>query len=317
VGDNSAIGWTDATWNPIFAISKKTGKRGWFCVHNSDGCRNCYADRMNLWRGNGLEYVAKNLSEVEIKLNTNGTSQSSLSWPLRARRPRKIFVCSMTDLFARFVPDEFIDMIFAVMALTPHHIFQVLTKEPARMLGYLTKLRETGRLAEAALKIGGGRLDVALPLKNVLLGCSVEDQFNADSRRDFIEVLAQDDGWATWVSYEPALGDVDWAGWEFIKWLVSGGESGANARPSHPYWHMRARDFCGKKASPIFSSSGAGGSPGKKTSKCESQGIRWSPTELLLVPRITPCSCIRAASKILPHCLTAKHGSSFQSFDEP
>jgi hypothetical protein len=60
-----------------------------------------------------------------------------------------------------------------------------------------------------------------------------------------MRVIAQD-GWPTWVSYEPALGNVDWSGWEFIKWLVSGGESGEKAQPSHPYWHIHARDFCRK-----------------------------------------------------------------------
>jgi protein gp37 len=253
VGDHSRIGWTNATWNPILAVAKKTGKRGWFCIHKSEGCRICYAELMNRWRGNGLSYVAKNLAEVEIELNTEGNRQSSLTWPIRARKPRKIFVCSMTDLFGRFIPEEFIDMIFGAITLAPHHQFQILTKEPARMLGYISTLHDNDRVMNAAFKIGAGPVGglSERPLKNVLLGCSVEDQENADLRRQYMRVIAQD-GWPTWVSYEPALGNVDWTGWEFIKWLVSGGESGDEAQPSHPYWHIHARDFCRKNKIAYF-----------------------------------------------------------------
>ena len=256
MGDNSRIGWTNATWNPIYAIAKKTGKRGWFCVHNSAGCRNCYAERMNLWRGNGLEYVAKNIDEVEIKLNVDGRKQSSLTWPIRARRPRKIFVCSMTDLFGKFVPEWMIDMVMGAIALSDQHLFQIVTKEPQRMLGYCSTLgdgQRPDRITEAAFKISNGTLGglCERPLKNVILGCSVEDQENADRRRRWMEILARD-GWHTWVSYEPALGDVDWSGWEFIKWMVSGGESGDEANPSHPYWHVHARDFCRKNKIAYF-----------------------------------------------------------------
>lgn len=90
------------------------------------------------------------------------------------------------------------------------------------------------------------------PLPNVLLGVSVEDQDRADHHRDNLGPLARRDGWRTFVSYEPALGPVDWIGWEFLSWMISGGESGAGARPSHPDWHRDARDFCARAGIPFF-----------------------------------------------------------------
>jgi protein gp37 len=83
------------------------------------------------------------------------------------------------------------------------------------------------------------------PLPNVVLGVSVEDQVRADERREHLKALAAQ-GWLTFVSYEPALGFVDWSGWEWLSWLVSGCETGPKARPSHPGWHRAARDFCAK-----------------------------------------------------------------------
>jgi protein gp37 len=84
---------------------------------------------------------------------------------------------------------------------------------------------------------------VQLPLSNVLIGASVESQTYADLRRPPMHAIA-DMGWRTWVSYEPALDPVDWTGWPFLKWMVSGGESGQDARPHHPDWHRATRDYC-------------------------------------------------------------------------
>lgn len=81
------------------------------------------------------------------------------------------------------------------------------------------------------------------PLPNVLIGCTAEDQPRADERRPAMASIAAA-GWRTFVSYEPALGPVDWSGWEFLSWLISGGESGQHARPSHPDWHRSAQDWC-------------------------------------------------------------------------
>lgn len=92
---------------------------------------------------------------------------------------------------------------------------------------------------------------VRWPLPNVWLGVSVEDQARADESRDDLAALAAA-GWRTFVSYEPALGPVDWRSWEFLSWLISGGESGPRARPSHPDWHRAARDFCAQNGIPYF-----------------------------------------------------------------
>ncbi|MEK9751770.1 MAG: DUF5131 family protein [Rhodospirillaceae bacterium] len=110
MGDRSRIEWTDASWTPIRARNRATGKVGWHCEHVSEGCRNCYAERWNRPYGTGLPYKPGHRADVELFLD-----EQLLTQPLRWRRPRRVFVCSMTDLFADFVPDEWIDRVFAVM----------------------------------------------------------------------------------------------------------------------------------------------------------------------------------------------------------
>lgn len=247
MGDKTKIEWTDASWNPIRARAKATDKEGWFCVHKSPGCINCYAETMNDWRGTGVGFKAQNHEKVELFI-----SDKILSDPLRWQRPRLIFPCSMTDIAADFVTDEMLDQMFAVMALCPRHVFQVLTKRPERLVQYLDARQSGDPWAEAADHIsdvmGWENHAVVLepqhlPLPNVWIGSSVEDQARADERRDSMASLAAY-GWKTWVSYEPALGPVDWHGWGFLRWLVAGGESGPRARPSHPDWHRSTRDWC-------------------------------------------------------------------------
>ena len=291
MADKTKIQWTadgdspGATWNPIIAVDKKTGKRGWFCTKPSSGCQRCYAEKINMRLGNGLPYIVGNLSRVDIKLNTDGKGQSALDWPLRAKRPRKIFVCSMTDLFGEFVPDEFIDKVFAVMALAHRHTFQVLTKRPKRMLAYCIAVGKSFARLKAACPVGwsleyAGLPLVLWPLPNVHLGVSVEDQETADER---IRYLLQTRAAVRWVSYEPALGPVDFISdgrnWLIdvccrygkgkeengsdgcdgpgcmgtrISWCVVGGESGPGARPFNLQW---ARDIiaqCKAAGVPIF-----------------------------------------------------------------
>lgn len=260
MADHSLIEWTDATWNPI------TG-----CSVVSPGCTNCYAMRLAGTRLKhhpsraGLTIDAKSgpVWNGEVRFNEQWIDQ-----PLRWAKPRMIFVCAHGDLFAEGVPDEWIDRVFAIMALAPRHVFQVLTKRPERMREYLSAGARNLRNAwlnsirpgslpvsihEAFARISGeattehrSLYDVgrpAWPLPNVWLGVSVEDQTRADQRRAAMAALADMD-WLTWVSYEPALGPVDWKGWEFARWIVSGGESGDGARPTHPEWHRGTRDFC-------------------------------------------------------------------------
>lgn len=259
MSDNSSIEWTGASWTPIKARNIATGKVGWFCEHMSHGCDNCYAEKMNVntYFGNGLPYKASSLPQLELFLD-----EKMLEKPLHWRKARKIFVCSMTDLFGRFVPDEDIRRIFAVMMCAPQHIFQVLTKRPERMARffkenspndcYVEAVTEIRRANDFSRLVAGlrvkdlcGVLPDSWPLSNVWLGISCEDQKTADER---IPLLLQAPAAVRWISAEPLLGPVDLnpiydyggiAGHEDVKrrayyahldWVVCGGESGIGAR---------------------------------------------------------------------------------------
>lgn len=220
MADNTKIEWTDATWNPI------TG-----CTLVSDGCRNCYAaqlaatrlkhhpSRVGLARLNA-EGVAKFTGEVRFNAEW-------LDQPLRWKKPRMIFVCAHGDLFHESVPDAWIDHVFAVMALAPQHIFQVLTKRPERMRNYLLGCATDagrGRLSEVCDAVADSyrpgsslpgsafwanwysQCEGDAPLPNVWLGTSVEDQPTADER---IPELLATPAVVRWVSAEPLLGLVD------------------------------------------------------------------------------------------------------------
>ncbi len=210
MGSISKIEWTDATWNPI------TG-----CSRVSEGCRHCYAERFaHRFSGPGQRYegltvLANGHPQWTGKIQFN---EKALLAPLRWQKPRRIFVNSMSDLFHESVTDEQRDRIFAVMALCPQHIFQVLTKRPERMLRYLStgphasvNLREPfiGRAAlEIHVQRGAGPLLkwAGLPLPNVWLGVSVENQPAADER---IPLLLETPAAARFISAEPLLGPLD------------------------------------------------------------------------------------------------------------
>lgn len=268
----TGIEWTDETWNPIVG-----------CSIHTPGCTNCYAMTMaaRIERMGAAPHYAGTTQPSKAGPVWTGklaqAPESILTKPLRWKRPRRIFVNSMGDLFHEDVPDAWIDLVFAVMALAPQHDYQILTKRGGRMRTYINgpwpnQDGVAARIAEATwslaprgalpepptiFEVPVGPRDAAgnpefgwrrmmsvrgWPLPNVWLGVSVEDQTRADERREDLRTLAYQ-GWVTWVSYEPALSAVDWRGWEFIRWLVSGGESGRNARPSHPDCHRRARDW--------------------------------------------------------------------------
>jgi protein gp37 len=137
------------------------------------------------------------------------------------------------------------------------HTFMVLTKRTERMAELLHDHYFLNLVAGAAHRWAHNRVPAGVlsdgiesgaywPLPNVFIGCTAEDQEQADLRRPHMERVAAA-GWHTFVSYEPALGPVDWSGWEFLKQLISGGESGPKARPSHPDWHRDARDFAAER----------------------------------------------------------------------
>lgn len=237
MSDNTGIEWSDATWNPIVG-----------CSVVSPGCTNCYAMREAGGRLAATPKFTGLTQSSKAGPVWNGQVrlwEKALDQPLRWKKPRRIFVNSMSDLFHENLPGAAIDQVFAVMALCPQHVFIVLTKRASRMRDYMQPFdrRRADSLGEQVLALGYSEPLELLrwPLPNVWLGVSAEDQARADERR---EDLRNTPAAVQFVSYEPALGPVDWRGWEFLSWLISGGESGPNARPSHPDWHRGARDFC-------------------------------------------------------------------------
>lgn len=274
----SKIEWTDATWNPV---------RG--CTRVSEACRNCYAEIMaarfsdpGQW-GEGFASIVR-LARGELDHRWTGKValvDDVLDWPLRwcgskqARaegRCSRIFVNSTSDLFHEALPDEAIDRVFAVMALSPQHTFQALTKRPERMRRYVSEKATPERVGVQMLEIGGperkgwytaasdgkrGWVEVCIPLPNLWLGVSVEDQASADER---IPQLLQTPAAKHFISAEPLLGPVDLtcvgnarpyrdaltgdflhsravaisrsAGYR-LSWVITGGESGHDARAGY------------------------------------------------------------------------------------
>jgi protein gp37 len=250
MGDKSAIEWTDATWNPV---------RG--CAIVSKGCTNCYAMKQahrSSGPGGAYEGLTKMSKGGPVWTGEIRTVPELLDQPLRWRRPRRIFVNSMSDLFHELVYFHHISRIWKTMASAPQHTFQILTKRPERMLEWFGKLSFEhntirGPGDEAPLVIG--HVD-DWPLRNVWLGVSVEDQAAADER---IPLLLQTPAAVRWISAEPLLGPVEifskatgdlryGSGDPYnpgsIDWIVAGGESGPGARPMHPDWVRSLRDQC-------------------------------------------------------------------------
>jgi protein gp37 len=282
MADRTGIEWTGSTWTPIRARNRATGKLGWHCVHVSPGCKHCYAESLNKPRGTGLPFKPGHEADVEIILD-----ETMLLAPLRWRKPRKIFVCSMTDLFADFVSTEMIDRVFAVMALAPQHTFQVLTKRAARMRAYLTTTGKEGvenrvrYCAEFTTPDGFAfpAWPPRWPLPNVWLGVSAEDQPRADER---VPQLVATPAAVRFVSAEPRLGAIDWTRipLDYGRWLnaltgevwtpghagensfttrgpglnqiITGGESGPHARPMHTAWPRQDRDQCAAAGTAFF-----------------------------------------------------------------
>jgi protein gp37 len=205
----SSIEWTEATWNPV------TG-----CTKVSPGCKHCYAERM-----------AGRLRAMGLRSYRNGFALTlqpqALEAPLRWRRPRAIFVNSMSDLLHRGVPTAYIEAVFDVMRRAHWHRFQVLTKRSERLV----------RL--------GRRLDWPA---NVWMGVSVE----SERYRFRIDHLRETPARVRFLSLEPLLGplpDLDLAG---IGWAIVGGESGPGARPMQRAWVTDVRDQCRRAGVPFF-----------------------------------------------------------------
>lgn len=231
MADRTAIEWTDATWNPVVG-----------CQVVSAGCKNCYAMKLAGGRLRNHPTRAGLTSDTKAGPVWNGEvrlNASELRKPLSWMRSRRIFACAHADLFYDHVPHEWIDQVFAVMALAPRHTFQVLTKRPGRMRDYVAAPRDVivERLREAARKIGASLLDCAdlkalqWPLPNVWKGVSVEDQPAAEQRIPFLlDTLAA----VRWISAEPLLGPLNIEPWT-CRWC--GGrrwEDDKNWSPRYP-----------------------------------------------------------------------------------
>lgn len=257
MGEKSNIAWTDASWNPVTGCSKV-----------SPGCAHCYAETLSLrmsW--SRVPWTPQNAEENVV------LHEERLSLPLKWRGHKRVFVNSMSDLFHPLVPFDFVDRVFAVMALADRHIFQVLTKRPERMLEYVNTPGRARLVWEQALilwisltKDGGmphldspyGKENI-WPLPNVWLGTSVENQHFADIR---IPLLLQVPAAIRFLSCEPLLGPLDlWSprypwpdggagrGSAFawgrgIHWVIVGGESGRGYREMDLDWARQIRDQC-------------------------------------------------------------------------
>jgi len=263
MGDTT-ISWTDKVWNPT---------RG--CARVSPGCERCYAETFaSRFSGPGQPY--EGLVTLGKRWNRVGRFiADKLEEPLHWRKPARIFVNSMSDLFYEAFTDEEIAAVFGVMAVCPQHTFQVLTKRPERArkwFEWVSRQAETcnaGRgMNEAAFCLchaqreakqapslsrnAGETCRRAWPLPNVWIGASVEDQQRADER---IPHLLRIPAAVRFVSHEPALGPVDFGGAivrRSINWLIVGGESGPNARPFDVAWAHSAVEQCRAAGVPCF-----------------------------------------------------------------
>lgn len=282
MGDRTGIAWTDMTWNPV---------RG--CTRVSAGCENCYAERearRHSHPGGAYEGLVRAIPSGGAGLDPGSRgyrppNKMAARWtgkirlvpekldePLRKRKPRRIFVDSMGDLFHEGVPDEFIDKVFAISSLAPQHTLQVLTKRGERMRDYFASPYRFAFIEGEAQAIYAKRTGedpsmwlAVQDLPNVQLGVSVEDQKTADER---IPLLLQTPAAVRFVSLEPLLERIElrrrtwWTAdgtrhtagphLEGIHWAIVGGESGPGARPCDVEWIRYLVRQCREAKVPVF-----------------------------------------------------------------
>ncbi len=228
----TAIRWTDKTWNPVTGCSKV-----------SAGCLHCYAETNRLrWGRSQKPWTEKNASENVV------LHPDRLNMPLRWKTPKRIFVNSMSDAFHDQIPDDFTDRMFAVMALSPQHTFQILTKRPERMRAYVEAASGRVSTAVQSLRTDGNRIVVPLPhvklgtqwwpLPNVWLGTSIE----SDRWVGRANALRETPAAVRFISAEPLLGPLPSLDLTGIHWLIVGGESGLDYRPMEHEWARDLRD---------------------------------------------------------------------------
>lgn len=231
MSNKTKIEWTDMTSNPIHLVKEDGRNGGHWCKKVSEGCANCYAEAQNQSNyfsfASHLKYVGeapKNLILDEAVLQ---------SW-VKLKKPHKIFVCSMTDIFGDWVSEESILKIFTYFRKCPQHTFQLLTKRPERMHDIIS------------------RIWTAKPLPNVWLGTSIENQ-KAVSDRAFHLFKLHNRGWTTFYSVEPLLELVDLRIPNYpVSWVIAGGESGKDARPCDYEWLLYIVEQCKETDTPVF-----------------------------------------------------------------
>lgn len=230
----TTIEWTDRTWNPT------TG-----CDQISPGCDNCYA----LTMAKRLKAMGQPRYQSDGDARTSGPGfaltihPDALGEPLRWRKPQRVFVNSMSDLFHQDVPSEFIGRVWGTMEEAARHTFQILTKRPQRMREWVSRHE-----AKWYLPFGPPADRFPWPLPNVWLGTSIESDrytFRADHLRDTPAAVR-------FLSLEPLLGplpSLDLAG---MDWVIVGGESGSGARAMNPQWVRDIRDRCVEEGVPFL-----------------------------------------------------------------
>lgn len=243
MAQKSSIEWTDATWNPV------TG-----CTKVGAGCDNCYAERFaERWRG-----IPDHPYEQGFDLRL---WPSRLAQPYLWKRPRMIFVNSMSDLFQKEIPREFVDQVFDVMEDVNWHVFQVLTKRSSLMRDYVKK-RYYGKPVPS----------------NIWLGVSVED----DAHKSRIAHLKQINSQATFISFEPLIGPVFEVDLRGVAWAIVGGESGPRSRPMSEHWVTSLRDACERDKVAFFFKQWGG--PRPKSGGRLLEGIEWNGFPWQVVP---------------------------------
>jgi protein gp37 len=229
---STKISWTDESWNPT------TG-----CTHVSDGCRNCYAEAISLRYGWSTKPWTKTNETENVKLH-----YERLKKPYGWKKPRMIFVNSMSDLFHERISDDYILEVFKVMKNLPRHTFQVLTKRPERAASWSGPWQE-----------------------NIWMGVSVESASEAHR----IETMRFCPSRVRFISYEPALGPLESVNLTGYHWLIVGGESGPRFRPMDMSWARQARDLCQRYGLAFFFKQQSGLQPGFKPYLEEGNGSRW------------------------------------------
>jgi protein gp37 len=254
----TAISWTDEVWNPVVG-----------CSRISEGCVNCYAATA------AASTKLQQFEQYQTVKQWDGTVsfvEKSLLNPLRWRSPKKIFVCSMSDLFHENILDEWRDRIFAVMAMCPQHTFQVLTKRPKNAVKYF-EMNPWHRIAKFIEEISDSpcighlvddveRMGKDSYLNNAWIGVTVENQKMADLR---IPLLLQIPSIIKWLSMEPLLGAISLKPEFQVDWAVIGGESGRNYRPMQIDWLEKIVYECQEANVKVFVKQDSAYQPGKQS----------------------------------------------------